>query len=158
MTTLITSPLGSLLAQYQDGKVVNVEFKTKKTHSPEAVDQASPITDQTAAKISQQLTEYFAGKRKRFELLLEYDGTPFQRAVWQAMQRIPYGQTLTYQQLASNIGHARASRAVANACGANPLPIIIPCHRVVASNGELGGYSSGVDKKIWLLKHEGAMG
>jgi O-6-methylguanine DNA methyltransferase len=102
-----------------------------------------------------QVKEYLRGEREVFEVEIpELEGTSFQRAVWRAMLEIPYGQTRSYGQLAAEVGRPRAYRAVANACGKNPLPIIIPCHRVVASKG-LGGFSLGIDLKKRLLAIEG---
>lgn len=102
-----------------------------------------------------QLEQYFAGERHQFDIALDLSlGTPFQQSVWRALQQIPYGQTINYAQLAQNIGKPTAYRAVANANGKNPFSIIIPCHRVVASDGSLGGYTGGLDKKRLLLKIE----
>ena len=102
-----------------------------------------------------QLEQYFAGKRHQFDIALDLSlGTPFQQSVWRALQQIPYGQTISYAQLAQNIGKPTAYRAVANANGKNPFSIIIPCHRVVASDGSLGGYTGGLDKKRTLLSIE----
>jgi O-6-methylguanine DNA methyltransferase len=100
-----------------------------------------------------QLQEYLSGNRKTFKVPLMIGGTDFQKKVWKEMLKIPYGKTLTYKELAVKIAKPNAYRAVANACGANNLPIIIPCHRVVASNG-LGGYSAGIDIKKRLLELE----
>ena len=96
------------------------------------------------------------GELGQFDLPLVLVGTDFQKSVWQTLQQIPYGETRTYQEIAKTIGHPRAYRAVANAVGANPVPIIIPCHRVVRSDGSLGGYSAGVGvaTKKWLLDFE----
>lgn len=101
-----------------------------------------------------QLEEYFSGKRCTFDLPLHLVGTPFQKKVWRQLMKIPYGQTVSYAELARRIGRPKAYRAVANACGQNPLPIIVPCHRVIASGGKLGGYSGGLKRKRWLLRHE----
>lgn len=99
-----------------------------------------------------QLEQYFTGERHQFDIALDLSlGTPFQQSVWRALQQIPYGQTISYAQLAQNIGKPTAYRAVANANGKNPFSIIIPCHRVVASDGSLGGYTGGLDKKRTLL-------
>jgi O-6-methylguanine DNA methyltransferase len=106
-----------------------------------------------------ELNGYFHGTVTSFsEAPLDLKGTPFQLQVWQELGRIPWAETITYQELASRLGKPQAARAVGQACGANPIPIIIPCHRVIASNGTLGGYSSGLERKRWLLKHEGAKG
>jgi methylated-DNA-[protein]-cysteine S-methyltransferase len=111
----------------------------------------SDVLDAAAA----QLTEYFAGKRTHFDLPLEAEGTEFQRRVWQELQRIPYGKTISYRELARRIGKEKATRAVGTANGRNPLCIVIPCHRVIAADGTLGGYSGGLDKKVSLLGIEG---
>ena len=101
-----------------------------------------------------QLTEYFAGKRKAFDLPIRLNGTPFQQIVWKGLQQIRYGETLSYAGLARQIGREKAARAVGNANHHNPLMIIIPCHRVVASNGEISGYAGGIARKAWLLEKE----
>jgi O-6-methylguanine DNA methyltransferase len=103
-----------------------------------------------------QVHEYLAGNRRQFELDIVLNGTEFQKVVWRAMLKIPYGQTRSYKQLAQAIGSPKAYRAVANACGKNPYPIVVPCHRVVATGG-LGGFSLGIDIKKRLLRLEGAL-
>lgn len=102
-----------------------------------------------------QLDEYFQGKRKEFTLPLLLEGTEFQKIVWQELQRIPYGETKSYGEVAKAIGKQKAARAVGNANNKNKLAIFIPCHRVVGSNGSLTGYASGLWRKEWLLRHEG---
>jgi len=101
-----------------------------------------------------QLAEYFAGRRRVFELPLELDGTPFQIAVWRALLEIPFGTTVSYGEIAQRIGRPRAVRAVGAANGKNPIAIIIPCHRVIGSDGKLTGYGGGLPTKSSLLKHE----
>ena len=101
--------------------------------------------------------EYFAGKRQNFSLPLELEGTEFQKKVWQALQKIPYGQTKTYGQIAKEIGKKKAVRAVGNANHNNPIAIIIPCHRVIGANGKLTGYHGGLEKKEFLLTLEKAL-
>lgn len=101
-----------------------------------------------------QLTEYFAGARRRFELPLQPAGTPFQQKVWDELHRIPYGQTLTYGQLAARCGQPKAARAVGSANGKNPIFIIVPCHRVIQSGGKTGGYAYGSAMKDFLLELE----
>jgi methylated-DNA-[protein]-cysteine S-methyltransferase len=103
-----------------------------------------------------QLEEYFERKRKTFELPLEIIGTDFQKIVWNALIKIKYGKTISYKELALRIGNVKKIRAVAQANGANPLPILIPCHRVIGSNGNLVGYGGGLDVKEKLLKLEGS--
>ncbi len=104
-----------------------------------------------------QLREYFACTRHEFDLSLDARGTPFQRAVWAQVSRIPYGTTTTYGEIARRIGHSRAARAVGGANGANPLPIIIPCHRVIGARGAMTGYGAGLATKAALLQLEGAL-
>lgn len=101
-----------------------------------------------------QLAEYFAGERQHFELTLDPHGTEFQRAAWQQLRGIAYGETITYGEQARRLGDARKSRAVGAANGRNPLPIVVPCHRVVGANGSLTGFAGGLDTKAWLLDHE----
>ena len=104
-----------------------------------------------------ELTAYFQGAPTDFAALtLDPRGTPFQLRVWQELRRIPWGQTISYKELARRVGSPKASRAVGQANAVNPIPLIIPCHRVIAADGGLGGYSSGLDRKRWLLHHEGA--
>ena len=101
-----------------------------------------------------QISEYLAGQRRNFNIPLRLEGTEFRMKVWNEMRRIPYGETITYKELAQRIGSPDACRAVANACGANPFPILIPCHRVIASGGKTGGYTGGLDIKLALLEIE----
>lgn len=101
-----------------------------------------------------QLAEYFEGRRREFDLPLWVSGSPFYREVWAALQKVPFGRTVTYGELAAAAGNPRAVRAVGGAMGANVLPLLIPCHRVVASGGKLGGFSYGPDWKKWLLELE----
>ncbi len=103
-----------------------------------------------------QLKEYFAGRRRKFDLVLAPEGTAFQRAVWQALTRIPYGETVSYGELARRIGNPQASRAVGLANGANPLPIVVPCHRVIGADGSLTGFGGGLEIKRKLLALERA--
>jgi methylated-DNA-[protein]-cysteine S-methyltransferase len=102
-----------------------------------------------------QLREYFAGNRREFDLPLRMDGTEFQRRVWRALTEIPYGETWSYGELAKRIGNPNASRAVGLANGRNPISIVVPCHRVIGADGSLTGYGGGLQRKQWLLTHEG---
>ena len=106
-------------------------------------------------KTETQLTEYFAGGRKQFDLELDFSGTEFQQQVWQALLAIPFGETRTYGQLARQLGNPRATRAVGAANGRNPIAIVAPCHRVVGSSGELTGFAGGLAAKAYLLALEG---
>jgi len=102
----------------------------------------------------QQLTEYFAGRRTDFSLPLAPQGTPFQRRVWDTLSHIPFGQTISYSQLAAAVDNPRAVRAVGRANATNKVNIIVPCHRVIGADGALTGYGGGVERKEWLIKHE----
>lgn len=104
-----------------------------------------------------QLSEYFAKKRQHFELTLNPTGTAFQKTVWEALNQIPYGVTISYSTLAKSIGNPKAVRAVGGANGKNPLSIVTPCHRVIGQNGTLTGYAGGLSRKAWLLNLEGAV-
>ena len=119
----------------------------------EAVPGANAVLEAGA----RQLEEYFRGRRRDFELALDPVGTPFQRAVWAQLARIPYGRTWSYAELARRVGNPAAVRAVGTANGRNPLCIFIPCHRVVRASGEPGGYAGGLHRKTWLLGLEGAL-
>jgi methylated-DNA-[protein]-cysteine S-methyltransferase len=104
-----------------------------------------------------QLEEYFAQERRDFDLPLEMDGTAFQRRVWQQLMNVPYGKTATYMDIANGLDNPKAIRAVGAANGQNPISIIVPCHRIIGSNGKLIGYGGGLWCKEWLLRHEGAL-
>jgi methylated-DNA-[protein]-cysteine S-methyltransferase len=101
-----------------------------------------------------QLNEYFEGKRTHFDLQLNPEGTDFQKSVWDALRTIPYGKTISYLNLSKQLGDVKAIRAIANANGKNPLWIVVPCHRVIGSDGSLTGYAGGLYRKQWLLEHE----
>lgn len=125
--------------------------------SPEADSIMSSTSTQDDGVIDlavTQISEYLAGKRKEFSIPMCLKGSDFRMKVWDEMRKIPYGETVSYKELAQRIGSPAACRAVANACGANPFPIIIPCHRVVASGGKSGGYTGGLEIKLTLLALE----
>jgi methylated-DNA-[protein]-cysteine S-methyltransferase len=128
-------------------------------HLPGTVAEAAPASQDgpdTAplAAAARQLAEYFAGQRTEFDLPLEMAGTDFQRRVWAALRQIPYGETVSYGELARGLGKASASRAVGLANGKNPFAVVVPCHRVVGSDGSLTGYGGGLDRKRFLLALE----
>lgn len=111
-------------------------------------------TSDPIASIKEELKAYFAGELTQFNTPLHFAGSPFQKSVWQALKNIPYGQTKSYLEQAKSMERKEAVRAVANANGANPFAIVIPCHRVISSDGSLGGYGGGLPRKQWLLDHE----
>jgi methylated-DNA-[protein]-cysteine S-methyltransferase len=157
------SPLGKLILTASDAALTGVYFPTRRHGSilkarPEWREDdgrapASAILGDTRT----QLREYFARPRTAFDLPLDPSGTAFQRRVWDALRTIPYGATTSYSELAGRLGDPRATRAVGAANGKNPIPIIIPCHRVVGARGDLTGFGGGLDRKRWLLEHEGAL-
>lgn len=152
--TIMESPIGPLMLVGSETGLYAIHFTRDGVRPmPEAGWQHDPAA---LAQAVQQLTEYFAGERRAFSLALAPQGTPFQREVWAALQTIPYGQTTSYGVLAGQLGRPSAARAVGAANGQNPLPIVIPCHRVVGSNGALTGYAGGLAIKRALLKLEGA--
>ena len=108
--------------------------------------------------LENQLKEYFEGVRKEFNLKLLMNGTSYQQTVWRELLKVPYGETISYGELAKRIGNPKGARSIGMAVHFNPIGIIIPCHRVIRSSGEIGGYASGIYRKKWLLEHEGAFG
>ena len=150
--TTLSSPLGPLtLVGTPDG--LSGLYLSEQRFSP----RLAPAWRRNAEpfmEVAQQLEAYFAGERRAFDVSLAPAGTPFQRAVWQHLTAIGYGETLSYTALATRVGNGRAARAVAQAVGRNPLSIIVPCHRVLGAGGALTGYAGGVERKRWLLQHE----
>lgn len=145
----LETPIGTLRIESDGKRIQRVAFceMAEWDGSPEGLHQEA----------ERQLLEYFSGARKRFELPLRFEGTPFQLKVWEAVGSIPYGETLSYQAIADRLGGNNATRAVGSANGANPLLIVVPCHRVIATDGTLTGYAGGLERKHWLLRHEGAI-
>ena len=158
MTTLYTemeSPLGALQLAADDGALTGVHFPGQKHDRPAQADWQRADDEPVLAQARRELAEYFAGRRARFNVRLEPRGTAFQRAVWQALLAVPFGATSTYGAIAEAVGRPGAVRAVGAAVGANPLGIIVPCHRIVGRDGSLTGYAGGLDRKAKLLALEG---
>ena len=153
---VIDSPMGKLTIAATASGIAAIGFGTEDFNS--LVTQLKLTLSNTSTPLLEncvkQLEEYFAGKRRCFSLPMNLVGTEFQQKVWHALMSIPYGETISYKEESQRVGNEKAIRAVAQANGANPLPIVIPCHRVINANGNLGGYSSGVDKKQFLLNLE----
>ena len=150
--TQIESPLGRLLLAANDGGLRHIIFSSETQPArpdPAWREDPAPLTEAV-----RQLQAYFAGDLETFNLRLAPQGTPFQMEVWQRLRDIPYGQTISYGELARRIGNPKASRAVGLANGSNPIPIVIPCHRVIGSNGKLTGYGGGLPIKEKLLALE----
>lgn len=145
------SPIGNLIIVEEENTIIKLCFKEQEiTNIKDIQEFETPLLK----KAKKQLEEYFEGKRKKFDLALRLNGTSFQNKVWKALLNIPYAKTCSYKDIAKNIGNENASRAIGNANNKNPLPIFIPCHRVIGSNGKLIGYAGGLDIKIKLLELE----
>ena len=153
-TTLLDSPVGAIdLIADEDGALTHLLFRGETRFSP--VNSELRMNPAPFAAVIAQLDEYFAGTRKEFDIPLAPRGTHFQREVWLALRDIPYGETWTYAKQAVAIGRPSATRAVGAANGRNPIGIVVPCHRVIGADGSLTGYGGGIDRKRWLLAHEG---
>ncbi len=153
--------LGALLAVARDGALTRLWFcdsadaaEARGRRLPDAVHapEAEPLP-----AVAAQLGEYFAGRRRRFDLPLDPQGTPFQRAVWRALVEVPWGETRSYGDLARTVGQPGAARAIGGAMNRNPIAIVVPCHRIVGSDGRLTGYGAGIDRKRVLLALEGTL-
>lgn len=146
-TCTISTPLGITQVSGDDNGINAVKI----------LDEAQPLTQHIPISLRpcvKQLELYFSGDLKSFDLKLNAEGTTFQKKVWKALSAIPYGKTRSYLELSKQLGDPKAIRAVANANGKNPLWIIVPCHRVIGSDGSLTGYAGGLHRKQWLLEHE----
>jgi methylated-DNA-[protein]-cysteine S-methyltransferase len=156
------TPIGTLTIESNDKAVTLITLPTEtgepfpaaSGRGPAPKSQDGPVPEPLALAAS-QLEEYFSGRRRQFDLPLELAGTDFQRRVWLALAEIPFGETVSYAELAMTVGRPQAYRAVGQANGANPIPIVLPCHRVLASGGGLGGYGGGLPMKRRLLELEG---
>ena len=150
--TTYESPVGTLLLIGRGDALCGVHFPEGRhpvAVQPDWREDAKPFTE-----VCRQLGAYFAGERREFDLLLDPEGTDFQKRVWLQLRRIPFGQTISYGELARRVGDPNASRAVGAANGMNPISIIVPCHRVIGSAGQLVGFGGGVETKRWLINHE----
>ena len=152
--TTIESPIGPMSIVVDDdvAAIVEVRFANSPLHDGEGGprDDEHPLLRQAA----RELDEYFAGERTDFDVPLAPSGTAFQLAAWSALTTIPYGETVRYGEQARRLGDINKSRAVGAANGRNPIPVIVPCHRVIGSNGSLTGFGGGIEAKAWLLAHE----
>jgi AraC family transcriptional regulator of adaptative response/methylated-DNA-[protein]-cysteine methyltransferase len=156
---IFSSPLGEILVSGTDFAITHVQHGTNKTllaaefkmehEEANSFGSSDYVKDGCAA-----LSAYLQGKTQRIDIAFQADGTDFQRRVWRALRQIPYGKTVDYTAIAAVIGAPNAVRAVANACGSNPLPLIIPCHRVIQKNGSDGGFAWGAEAKRYLLELE----
>ena len=155
----IHTPLGIMVAISDQDTLYLLEFANKQRLQKEIEKlkknkEIIPGITKPIAMIKKELELYFIGKLKVFKTPLHIIGSPFQKKAWDALMKTPYGQTRSYLEQAKIIGNEKAFRAIANANGANQLAIVIPCHRIINNNGDLGGYGGGIEKKQWLLQHE----
>jgi methylated-DNA-[protein]-cysteine S-methyltransferase len=157
-STVIPSPVGDLTLFGGEAGLRAVLWHGERADRAALGDDTTPATPDTMPPVLQQaatqLNEYFAGDRQVFDLPLDPVGTPFQLQAWLALRSIAYGETISYGEQARRLGDPNKARAVGAANGRNPLSIIVPCHRVVGSNGKLTGFAGGLDAKAWLLQHE----
>lgn len=154
------TPLGPMLAAVRaDGALVRLAFR-EGAYARDPLDALGPITwdPEPCAEAAAQLTAYFRGERREFDLPLAPLGTPFQQRVWAELRRIPYGETVTYREMAARVGSPSAPRAAGRANATNPFPVVVPCHRVLGANGSLTGYAGGLHFKRALLALEGVAG
>ena len=149
-TTVLKSPIGKLLIT-SDGEAIT------GLHMEPHPNVQSAGEDKIVQKAAKQLREYFDGKRTTFDLPLNLEGTTFQKQVWKALCKIPFGKTISYAELARRVGNPNACRAVGLANGRNPVGIVVPCHRVIGANGTLTGYGGGLNRKKFLLELEGQL-
>ena len=147
------SKYGVIEISYNGNTVISIK-KIVKAVGHDEFTEKSQLKNDFLQKVEKELQEYFHGTRKSFNFTYEPEGTEFQKKVWKALEEIPYGETRTYKEIATNIGNPNASRAVGMANNKNPLMIVIPCHRVIGSNGKLVGYAGGLEMKKDLLEME----
>lgn len=152
-TKYIDSPLKTIEISSTETHIISIMFKHAEKMSSPRRDESKEIP-QVLNQCIFQLKEYFEGKRKELDILIQQEGTNFQQKVWSELLKIPFGQTISYLDLAKNLGDKNSIRAVAFANGKNKLNIVIPCHRVIGSNGKLVGYGGDLWRKKWLLNHE----
>ncbi len=163
---MVEAPFGLLFAEVSSLGLRRLDFlgglrepPLRRAAKPPLEVSDEPMTEAEQAianTLETQLREYFDGERRKFDIPIDYHGgSEFRRRVWQAVAEIPYAETLSYAQVAASAGNPNAYRAAGSACGANPIVIVVPCHRVVGSDRRLHGFGGGLDTKAWLLRHEG---
>lgn len=155
-TIQITTPIGPLLLAEENNALAEISFAVKEPKTFQAGRQAESVEQETPLLLEtkRELEEYFAGTRRTFDIPLSMRGTSFQKQVWKQLLTVPYGETITYGEIAARIGNPRAGRAVGMANHHNPIPIIVPCHRVIGADGRLTGYGGGLPIKEKLLELE----
>ena len=153
---VVQTPIERLVVASDGSAIVGVWMANAEPDDASWADRCG--TDSLLDEARRQLVAYFAGRLRAFDLPLAPNGTDFQRRVWSALREIPFGTTISYAELARRVSSVAAVRAVGAANGRNPIPIIVPCHRVIGSDGSLTGFGGGLPRKQWLLRHEGAQG
>jgi methylated-DNA-[protein]-cysteine S-methyltransferase len=148
--TEMESPVGMLHLFAHDTGLTALYMNIQRYEMPDGKQGSNPILEQ----VKQELAEYFDGSRREFTVPIDPQGTDFRKLVWKELMNIPFGKTISYGELAKRLGDPLLTRAVGTANGANPISVIIPCHRVIGSNGHLTGYGGGIERKRWLLDHE----
>lgn len=147
----VHTPIGALQLSFNENfELISAIFPNEEITLPEA----NGLGSEEIQQVKKQFEEYFEGKRKDFNIKLSPDGTEFQKKVWKELLNIPFGKTVSYQQIANTLGDPKVIRAAASANGKNPISIVIPCHRVIGTDGSLTGYAGGLHRKKWLLEHE----
>jgi len=155
----IESPVGNVFFVWKEEGVLSLSFiEGNYSEMLSAFIEDDVCMKRSNSTVKEQLIEYFEGVRKNFDLKLIMNGTDYQRKVWKELLRVPYGKTISYGELAGRVANPRGARSVGMAVHFNPIGIIIPCHRVIMGNGEIGGYASGIFRKKWLLEHERSFG
>jgi len=151
---IISSPIGDLLLVASENGLKEIRFEAENQNFQ--IDQEWIFSPEKLQQVKRELNEYFTGERTSFSIPLSPEGTPFQKQIWKELQSIPYGKTCSYQDIANQIQKPNSCRAVGMANGKNPIPIIIPCHRIIGKNGKLVDYAGGLHKKLKLLQIEKA--
>ncbi|HVZ97189.1 MAG TPA: methylated-DNA--[protein]-cysteine S-methyltransferase [Chitinophagaceae bacterium] len=154
LTTFYKCPAGYIHIKISDGHITALLFTDEEHFSSDETGHLSASEKKILKECTRQFDEYFSGKRKIFDLPLQQTGTGFQHKVWNELMKIPYGKTISYLELAQRLGDVKSIRAAASANGKNKLSIVVPCHRVIGSDGSLIGYGGGLPRKKWLLDHE----
>jgi methylated-DNA-[protein]-cysteine S-methyltransferase len=154
---IFSSPLGQITAASNGGAIIALHIEGDRYFAGIPSDWVHDSSNALLVRLKRELAEYFAGTRTRFDVPIAFSGTEFQQSVWNALQTIAPSETTTYGALAAKIGRPKAVRAVGTAVGRNPLCVVVPCHRVLASDGSLGGYVAGLERKQQLLTLEGAL-
>jgi methylated-DNA-[protein]-cysteine S-methyltransferase len=152
---VVTSPVGPLKLVASHGKLVAILWENDRPNRVKLGEMTEADDNPVLIETARQLGEYFAGTRTRFELDTEFVGTEFQKKVWNALLTIPFGETRSYREIATQVGNSRATRAVGAASGRNPLSIVAPCHRVIGASGDLTGFAGGLPRKAALMAIEG---